>query len=84
MTKIIIFYDNFGAIANSKKSEAQNDTKNIEKYHITRDIMQRLDIEVVKIASEENLIDHFTKVLLDMTFEHYVERFEVRVRFIED
>ena len=47
--------------------------KHIEgKYHLVREIMQRGDIIVEKIASEDNLADLFSKVLKTKVFYSHV------------
>ncbi|KAK6115898.1 hypothetical protein DH2020_008167 [Rehmannia glutinosa] len=48
--------------------------KHIErKYHLVRDIVQRGDVLVSKIASAENLAEPFTKSLPTRSFEGHIE-----------
>ena len=60
-----MFYDNSGAVAQSKDLRNYKKGKHIErKYHITRDIVARGDVVVVaKIDNANNLVDRFTKAL---------------------
>ena len=76
----ITFYcDNSGAVANSKEPRTHKKGKHIErKYHLIRDIVQRGDVMVTKIASVDNLIDPFTKSLPAKTFDRHVEGVRVR------
>ena len=70
---ITFYYDNSGAVAQSKKPRYHKKHKHIEmKYHLIRDIIQRGDTVVSKIASEENLADLFTKSLSKRVFERHV------------
>ena len=74
LKSITIYCDNYGAVANLKESRAQKASKHIEmKYHIIKNIVQRGDIQVDKIASENNLADPFTKALAVKPFERHVE-----------
>ena len=74
LKSITSYCDYFGTVANSKELRAHKARKHIEwKYHTKRDIVQREDIQVVKIASENNLIDPFTKALPVKPFDRHVE-----------
>ena len=60
---LIMFCDNSGAVANSKEPRSHKKAKHIErKYNLIRDLVQKGDVIVAKIASENNLVDPFTKV----------------------
>ena len=76
---IKLYCDNSGAIANSKEPRTHKKGKHIErKYHLIRDIVQRGDVVVTKIASVDNLTDPFTKSLPAKTFDRNVEGMGVR------
>ena len=63
---ITLYCDNSGAIAQSKEPRyhKKQKHKHIErKYHLIRDIIERIDTVVTKIASKENLAYPFTKTL---------------------
>jgi hypothetical protein len=61
---ISIYCDNSGAVVNSKEPKIHKKGKHIErKYHLIREIVQRGDVAVTKIASANNLVDPFTKGL---------------------
>lgn len=77
---ITLYCDNSGAVANSKEPRSHKRAKHIErKYHLIRDIVQRGDVVVTKIASENNLADPFTKSLPAKTFDSHVEGMGVRI-----
>ena len=77
---ITLFWDNSGAIAQSKDPRNHKKGKQIErKYHIIRDIIARRDVVVAKTGSANNLTDPFTKALPQRTFESYLERMGVRL-----
>ena len=77
---ITLFYDNNGAVAQSKDLRNHKKGKHIErKYHIIRDIFARGDVVVAKIESANNLADLFTKALPQRTFESHLEGMGVRL-----
>ncbi|KAL0546872.1 hypothetical protein IC582_016790 [Cucumis melo] len=66
---ITLYCDNIGAVANSKEPRSHKRGKHIErKYHLIREIVQRGDVIVTKIASEHNIADPFTKTLTTKVF----------------
>ena len=76
---IILYCDNSGAVANAKKPMSHKRGKYIErKYHLLREIVQRGDVKVSQIASEDNLADPFTKGLTQRIFDQHVEGMGVR------
>ena len=76
---ITLYCDNSGAVAQSKEPRYHKKQKHIErKYHLIRDIIERGDTVVTKIASEENLADPFTKALHVQVFERHVDSMGVR------
>ena len=53
--------------------------KNIErKYHLIREIVHRGVVNVVKIASDDNLADPFTKTLPERVFSKHLLGMELR------
>ena len=76
---ITLYCDNSGAVANSKEPRTHKKGKHIErKYHMIRDIVQRGDVVVTKIALADNLANPFTKSLPAKTFDGHVEGMRVR------
>ena len=75
---ITLYCDNSGAIANSKEPRIHKKGKHIECIdHLIRDIVQRGDVVVTKIASVDNLADPFTKSLPAKTFDRHVDGSEM-------
>ena len=71
---LVLFCDNTGAIANSKEPRSHKRSKHIErKYHIIREYVARGDVKVMKIATEDNLADPFTKTLPEATFDKHIK-----------
>ena len=76
---ITLYCDNSGAVAQSKEPRYHKKQKHIErKYHLIRDIIERGDTMVTKIASEENLAGPFTKTLPVRVFEKHVDYMGVK------
>ena len=76
---ITLYCDNSGAVAQSKEPRNHKKRKHIErKYHLIRDVIERGDVVVTKVASEENLADPFIKSLPVRVFEKHVDCMGVR------
>ena len=71
---IILYCDNTGAVANAKEPRMHKKGKHIQrKYHLIREIVQKGDIIVTKIASADNLADPCMKSLPAKGFDRHVE-----------
>ena len=76
---IVLYCDNSGAVANSKEPRSHKRGKHIErKYHLIREIVHRGDVAVMKIASQDNLADLFTKTLPEKVFMGQLEGLGLR------
>ena len=76
---ITLYCDNSGAVANSKEPRSYKRGKHIErKYHLIREIVQRGDVTITKIASVDNCVDPFTKALQARVFEGHLESLGLR------
>ena len=76
---LVLYCDNSGAVANSKEPRSHKRGKHIEnKYHLVREIVQRGDVSILKIALEHNLDDPFTKMLPTKKFEGHVRNLGLR------
>ena len=77
---LTLYCDNSGAVVNSKERRSHKKRKHIErKYHLIREIVHRGDVAVMKIASESNITDPFTKTLPAKIFESHLEGLGLRV-----
>lgn len=66
----IILMDNMAAIALAKNPVHHDRSKHIVvKYHFTRECVERGDIELVQIGTDEQLADTFTKALSRLRFQ---------------
>ncbi|KAA0058244.1 gag/pol protein [Cucumis melo var. makuwa] len=80
---ITLYCDNSGAVANSKEPRSHKRGKHIErKYHLIREIVQRGDVIVTKIASEHNIADIFTKTLTAKVFKGHLGSLGLRDMYI--
>ena len=76
---LVLYCDNSGAVKNSKEPRSHKIGKHIErKYHLIREIVHRGDVAVMKIASEQNLTDPFTKTLPERVFTGHLEGLGLR------
>ena len=79
---LVLYCDNSGAMANSKEPRSHKRGKHIErKYHLIRENVHRGDVAVMKIASEQNLTDPFTKTLPERVFTGHLEELGLRDMF---
>ena len=70
---IVLYCDNSGAMENSKEPRSHKRGKHIErKYHLIREIVLWGDVVVMKIASQDNLANPFTKTLPAKSFEGHL------------
>ncbi|KAA0031823.1 retrovirus-related pol polyprotein from transposon tnt 1-94 [Cucumis melo var. makuwa] len=70
---ITLYYDNSGAVANSREPRSHKRGKHIKrKYHLIREIVHRGDVIVTKISSEQNMANPFTKALSTKVFESHL------------
>ncbi|VFQ68965.1 unnamed protein product [Cuscuta campestris] len=61
---IPLFCDNTGAIAQAKEPRSHQKTKHIvRRYHIIREIIDRGDVEICKVGTDDNIADPLTKPL---------------------
>ena len=76
---ITIYCDNSGAVANAIEPRAHQRAKHIaRKYHLIRDIIQRSDVTITKIASANNVVDPLTKALTQKVFEKHLEAMGIK------
>ena len=71
LENVPIMCDNKGAIDLSKNPVQHSRTKHIEiRHHFLRDNVQKGNISIEKVASEDNIADIFTKPLKRELFNH--------------
>ena len=58
LSPITLYYDNSGTVAQSKEPRNHGEGKHVKrKYHLIRDIVQRGNVTVAKIATTDNLVE---------------------------
>ena len=78
-----VYCDSTGAIAQAKEPKAHHRTKHIlRRYHLVREIVERGDINHLKIDGKENLADPFTKALEIKEFDYC--KWEMGIRYSSD
>ena len=76
---LVLYCDNSGKVAKSKEPRSHKIGKHIErKYHLIREIVHKGDVVIMKIASEQNLADPFTKTLSERMFTGHLEGLGLR------
>ena len=76
---LVLYYDNNGAIAQSKEPRNHKSQNHIErKHHIIRDIVQRGEIKVTKIVIENNVTNPCIKAITKTAFNRHLESIGIR------
>ena len=76
---LVLYCDNSEVVANFKELRSHKRGKHIKrKYHLIREIVHRGDVAVMKIASEHNLANPFTKTLPERVFTGHLEGLGLR------
>ena len=74
-----IFCDNHGAIAQAKEPRSHQKSQHIlRRYHLIREIVERGDVKISKVASRDNIADSLTKQLARDKHEGHVRAFGLR------
>ena len=75
-----LYCDNTGAVAQAKEPRSHQKSKHIQrKYHIIRDIIDRGEVRVERVTSEDNIADPFTKPLSGSVHEKHRESMGLRL-----
>ncbi|KAH1114076.1 hypothetical protein J1N35_007454, partial [Gossypium stocksii] len=75
---ITLHYDNSAKLDNTKETRNRKKMKHIRKHHIIREAIADEIIDIVKIASENNLANSFTKTLLARNYEKHIKSMEIQ------
>ena len=77
---VSLFCDNNGAIAQAKEPRSHQKSKHVlRRFHLIREIVNRGDVKVCKIAGEDNVADPLTKQLAKAKHDHHMRSFGLRV-----
>ena len=60
-----LFCDNNGAIAQAKEPRSHQKSKHIlKRFHLIREIVERRDVKICKVPTDDNVADPLTKALV--------------------
>jgi hypothetical protein len=80
---IPLYCDNNGAIAQAKEPRSHQKSKHIRRrFHLIREFVKSGDINILRVASVDNIADPFTKPLSQVQLERHLEK--MGVRFMAD
>ena len=59
-----LFCDNTGAVAQAKEPRSHQKSKHVlRRFHLIREIIERGDVTLERVDSQDNIADPFTKAL---------------------
>jgi hypothetical protein len=68
-----LFCDNSGAVFQAKEPKSSNKSRHVlRKYHVIRDYVDRREIDICKVRTENNIADPLTKPLPQSKHDGYV------------
>ena len=74
-----VYCDNTGAVAQAKEPRSHSKAKHVlRKYHLIREIVERGDVVIERVTSEDNVADPFTKPLSISVHEKHRESMGLR------
>ena len=76
---VTLYCDNNGAIAQAREPRSHQKSKHIlRRFHLIREIIDRGDIVVERVSSNNNITDPLTKVLTQNVFKSHCSLMEIR------
>ena len=70
---ILLYCDNNGAVAQAKEPRSHHRSKHIlRRYHLIREIIDRDEVKIEKVHTEENIADPLTKPLSQKKHDSHV------------
>lgn len=77
---IEILCDNTGAIAHAKEPRSHHRSKHIlRQFHYIREVVERGDIKIDKVHTDQNLADPFTKPMPTSKHEEHADKIGLRI-----
>ena len=71
MDQVTVFCDNKSAIYLTKHQVHHERAKHVDvKYHFIREVVAKKEVQVIKVATEDNSADMMTKALPTGKFQH--------------
>ena len=76
-----LYCDNNGAIAKAKEPRSHPRSKHIlKRYHLIREIIDRLDVIIEKVPTDQNIDDPLIKPLPQKKFDSHVLTYGIRYK----
>ena len=74
-----VYCDNNGAIAQAKEPRSHQRSKHIlRRYHLIREIIDRGDVKICKVSTDDNVADPLTKSLPQAKHDHHIRSIGLR------
>ncbi|KAK9044427.1 hypothetical protein V6N11_058327 [Hibiscus sabdariffa] len=78
-----LYCDNNGAIAQAKEPRSHQRSKHIiRRFHLIREIIDRGDVEICKVNTDDNIADPLTKPLTQQKNDRHTE--SLGIRYVSD
>ncbi|KAK8610748.1 hypothetical protein V6N13_081904 [Hibiscus sabdariffa] len=78
-----LYCDNNGAIAQAKEPKSHQRSKHIlRRFHLIREIIDRGDVEICKVNTDDNIVDPLTKPLAQQKHDRHTE--SLGIRYVSD
>ncbi|KAK9024865.1 hypothetical protein V6N11_064771 [Hibiscus sabdariffa] len=78
-----LYCDNNGAIAQAKEPRSHQRSKHIlRRFHLIREIIDRGDVEMCKVHTDDNIADPLTKPLAQQKHDRHTE--SLGIRYVSD
>ena len=76
---IDIYCDNNGAIAQAREPRSHQKSRHIlRRFHLIREIVERKDVQISKVHTNDNLVDPLTKPLSQQKHERHLRSFGIK------
>ena len=76
---IDIYCDNNGAIAQAREPRSHQKSRHIlRRFHLIREIVERKDVQISKVHTDDNLADPLTKPLSQQKHERHLRSFGIK------
>ena len=76
---IELYCDNNGAIAQAKEPRSHQRSKHIlRRFHLIRDIIERGDVRICKVPTDDNIADPLTKPLMQQRHDRHTRSLGIR------
>ncbi|KAK8943207.1 hypothetical protein KSP39_PZI008734 [Platanthera zijinensis] len=80
---VVLYCDNNGAIAQSKEPRSHQRSKHIlRRFHLIREIVERGDVNICRVPTEENIADPLTKPLAQRKHDGHTR--SMGIRYLND